>query len=291
MLTRLTISNYALIDELTVLFEPGLNIITGETGAGKSVLLGALSLILGARAEASAIRNTASKTVIEGAFALDGLPLRDFFTQYDLDYDPVTLLRREITPSGKSRAFINDTPVNLVQLRELTLRLVDIHSQHQNLELGNQQFQLQVVDVVAQNAPYLQTYRALYQENKRMKDQLITLREKAAREKADLDYHEFQYNQLSDARLVTGEQQALEAERQVLSHAGEIRGALEQVGNLLDGDHYPVLSHLKEALHRLEKIRDFLKQAGEFHLRLESAYIELQDIAHEAGYQIGRAHV
>jgi DNA repair protein RecN (Recombination protein N) len=149
MLVRLTISNFALIDELTVNFEQGLNIITGETGAGKSIILGALSLILGARADTASIRDVSKKCVVEGAFRLDSLSLESFFTENDLDFDKTTILRREITPSGKTRSFINDTPVNLQQLRELTLRLVDIHSQHQNLELNNQMFQLQVVDVVS----------------------------------------------------------------------------------------------------------------------------------------------
>jgi DNA repair protein RecN (Recombination protein N) len=287
MLTRLTINNFALIDELTVHFEPGLNIITGETGAGKSILLGALALILGARADTSSLREPLRKTVVEGAFALEDLPLRDFFRENDLDYDPVTILRREITPSGKSRAFINDTPVNLQQLRELSLRLVDIHSQHQNLELSNQQFQLQVVDVAAGTAGLLTEYRREFGKNQQLRQQLKTLREHAVRARADLDYHEFQFRQLEEARLVAGEQDELEGERQKLEHAGEIRESLAYAGDLLDGDHHPVLVQLKEALHRLERIRNYLKEAGEFHQRMESVYIELQDLAHEITYLAG----
>lgn len=287
MLTRLTINNFALIDELTVHFEPGLNIITGETGAGKSILLGALALILGARADTSSIRDASKKTVVEGAFALEDLPLRDFFSENDLDYDPVTILRREITPSGKSRAFINDTPVNLQQLRALTLRLVDIHSQHQNLELGNQQFQLQVVDVAAGTAGLLMEYRREFLKNQQLRQQLKALRDSAARARAELDYHEFQFSQLEEARLIAGEQEVLEGERQKLGHAGEIRDALAYAGDLLDGEHYPVLGQLKEALHRLDRIRNYLKEAGEFHQRIESVYIELQDLAHEISYLAG----
>lgn len=287
MLTRLTINNFALIDELTVHFEPGLNIITGETGAGKSILLGALALILGARADTSSIRDASKKTVVEGAFALEDLPLRDFFSENDLDYDPVTILRREITPSGKSRAFINDTPVNLQQLRALTLRLVDIHSQHQNLELGNQQFQLQVVDVAAGTAGLLMEYRREFLKNQQLRQQLKALRDSAARARAELDYHEFQFSQLEEARLIAGEQEVLEGERQKLGHAGEIRDALAYAGDLLDGEHYPVLGQLKETLHRLDRIRNYLKEAGEFHQRIESVYIELQDLAHEISYLAG----
>jgi DNA repair protein RecN (Recombination protein N) len=284
MLSRLTISNYTLIDELTVNFEPGFNIITGETGAGKSIILGALSLILGARADTSAIRNTEKKCVIEGAFRLNGLQLESFFTENDLDFDNNTILRREITPSGKTRAFINDTPVNLQQIRDMALRLVDIHSQHQNLELNDHQFQIQIVDLVAKNKNLLQDYLLCFNRYNILGGQLKSLREHAAKISADLDYYEFQYNQLHEAGLQSGEQQELEEERQKLSHAEEIKSALVQVNNLLDGEHLPVLQQLKEALGRLDKITPFLKESFEFHQRIESAYIELQDLAHETGY-------
>ena len=284
MLSRLTISNYTLIDELTVNFEPGFNIITGETGAGKSIILGALSLILGARADTSAIRNTQEKCVIEGAFRLNGLQLESFFTENDLDFDNNTILRREISPAGKTRAFINDTPVNLQQIRDMALRLVDIHSQHQNLELNNHQFQIQIVDMVAKNKDLLQNYLLCFNTYNTLAGQLKALREHAAKARADLDYYEFQYNQLLEAGLQSGEQQELEGERQKLSHAEEIKGALVQVNNLLDGEHLPVLQQLKEALGRLLKITPYLKESTEFHQRMESVYIELQDLAHETGY-------
>ena len=281
MLSRLTISNYALIDELTVGFESGLNIITGETGAGKSIILGALSLILGARADTGSLRHPDRKCIVEGAFKVEGLRLETFFTENDLDYDTVTILRREILPSGKSRAFINDTPVNLALLRELSLRLIDIHSQHQNLELTGQKFQLQLVDLVAGSEPLLNGYRALYDETTTLARKLDEVQEAARTARTELDYHEFQYNQLEEAQLKAGEQEELEEERERLLHAGEIKEGLSQVSDLLDGDHFPVLQQVKESVRNLDKIRGFLKEAGELHGRLESAYLELKDIAGE----------
>ena len=284
MLSRLTISNYALIDELTVGFESGLNIITGETGAGKSIILGALSLILGARADTGSLRHPDRKCIVEGAFKVDGLRLESFFTENDLDYDTVTIVRREILPSGKSRAFINDTPVNLPLLRELSLRLIDIHSQHQNLELSGQKFQLQLVDLVAGSEPQLNGYRALYDETTTLARKLEEVREAARTARAELDYHEFQYNQLEEARLKAGEQEELEEERERLLHAGEIKEGFSQVADLLDGDHFPVLQQLKESVRNLDKIRGFLKEAAELHGRLESTYLELKDIAAEVSH-------
>lgn len=281
MLTRLFISNYALIDELAVSFEPGFNIVTGETGAGKSIILGALSLILGARAESVSIRIPEKKCVVEGTFAVDGYGLESLFAANDLDFDNVTILRREILPSGKSRAFVNDTPVNLPFLRELTLRLVDIHSQHQNLELGNHLFQLNIVDAVAQTAPILRDYKSVFEGYNQSLAALRDIREKALKAKADLDYYAFQHSQLADAHLTEGEQSTLEEEREMLTHAEEIKGALVYVSDLLDGEQFPALSQLKDALHRMEKIRHFLKEAEEIRERLDSIYIELQDIASE----------
>lgn len=281
MLSRLTISNYALIDELNVHFDQGFNIITGETGAGKSIILGALSLILGARAEAGSHRDPSRKCIVEGAFRMDGLQMESFFAENDLDYENTAILRREILASGKSRAFINDTPVNLQQLRELTLRLVDIHSQHQNLELGSQKFQLQIVDMVAGNQAILAEYRQIYSETASLKARLEELREKAGRSKAELDYHQFQFTQLEEARLSEGEQEELEEEREKLLHAGEIKSTLVQVSALLDGDHFPVLPQVKDALRAFDRIRNYIREAGEFHDRLDSIYLELQDIAHE----------
>ncbi len=281
MLTRLTISNYALIDELTVEFGQGFNIMTGETGAGKSIILGALSLILGARADISGIRNSEKKCVVEGAFRVEGYGLEPFFKGNDLDYDHITILRREISPSGKSRAFINDTPVNLQLLRELTLRLIDIHSQYQNLELGSQQFQLLIVDVVAQNHELLREYHHLFDEFGADTARFKTLRDKAGKARAELDYFQFQFNQLDDAHLQAGEQSELEEEREKLTHSEEIKSALLHVNFLLDGDHFPVIQQLKEALNRLDKIKHFLKDAVGLSDRLQTVLIELQDFARE----------
>lgn len=282
MLTRLTISNYALIDELSVSFEPGLNIITGETGAGKSVILGALSLILGGRADYSLLRNPDRKCIVECGFSLEGTGWEEFFTQNDLDFDPLTLLRREISSSGKSRAFINDTPVTLQQLHELSVRLIDIHSQHQNLELGTRVFQLQLVDNVAGNKHLSDQFREAFRAHQEIGQRLADLKTRAARSKSDLDYLQFQFNQLAEARLQAGEQTELEEERNALSHAEEIKGAFDRVSELLLGDHYPVIPRIREAVSRLEKIAGYLREASGLAERLRSAEIELKDLAYES---------
>ena len=283
MLTRLVISNYALIDELDVSFEPGFNIVTGETGAGKSILLGALSLILGARADSSSLRNAERKCIVEGYFDISCRGLEPFFSEYDLDYEPVSILRREITSAGKSRAFINDTPVTLSLLRDLSLRLIDIHSQHQNLELGTRQFQLRVVDAVACSGEALKTYQNFFSEYNEASRRLAELKEKAAKSRADLDYFTFQFTQLDEARLQPGELELLEEEQNRLIHAEEIKGALLWVADLLSGEHFPIVPRLKEAAGRVEKIVPFLKAAEELQQRLHSAWIELNDLAQEAG--------
>ena len=291
MLTRLVISNYALIDELTVSFGTGLNIVTGETGAGKSILLGALSLILGARYENGTLRDPSRKCITEGYFDISGRGLEPFFAENDLDYEAVSILRREITPSGKSRAFINDTPVNLQVLRDLSLLLVDIHSQHQNLELNTRQFQLRVVDAVARSEEALNKYQESFRAFREASDALTALKEKAARSRADLDYFTFQFGQLDDARLQSGEQEALEEEQMTLTHAGEIRGALLWAEELLTGEHFPVVPRLKEAAQKLEKIVPFLKESGELHQRLVSACIELNDLAYETAQLAGKTDI
>lgn len=282
MLTRLTISNYALIDELSVSFEPGLNIITGETGAGKSVILGALSLILGGRADYSLLRNPDRKCIVECGFRLEGPGWEEFFTQNDLDFDPLTILRREISSSGKSRAFINDTPVTLQQLHELSVRLIDIHSQHQNLELGTRVFQLQLVDNVAGNKHLSDQFREAFRAHQEIGQRLAELKTRAARSRSDLDYLQFQFNQLAEARLQAGEQTELEEERNALSHAEEIKGAFDRVSELLQGDHYPVIPRIREAVSRLEKIAGYLREASGLAERLRSAEIELKDLAYES---------
>jgi DNA repair protein RecN (Recombination protein N) len=288
MLTRLTIYNYALIDELTVDFHPGLNMITGETGTGKSIILGAFSLILGARAELNGIRSRENKCVVEGSFQVGGYGLESFFEQNDLDYDNQVILRREMTPSGKSRAFINDTPVTLPLLRELTLRLVDIHSQYQNLELGSSRFQMQVVDAASGNQVMLKKFTHLYEEYRADEAKLRLLRETAAQAGTDLDYFDFQYRQLEDARLQPGEQPELEQERDILAHAGEIKNSLLAVTEILSGEHFPVIRQLRDIAGRFEKMKPYLKEAAAYSERINSVLIDIQDIAREAGQLAGK---
>jgi len=281
MLHRLSISNYALIDDLSVTFERGLNIVTGETGAGKSVILGALSLILGIRADYSVLRNPEKKCIIEAGFRIGQSGMESFFSENDLDYDPDTIIRREISANGKSRVFINDTPVTLQQLRVLVLRLIDIHSQHQNLELGTQQFQLRVIDTVARNQNLLKEYRESLRTWQSLEEDLSSLKTRASKSRNDLDYYRYQFNQLEEARLQPGEQILLEEERNTLVHAEEIKSALDWSDDLLRGEHFPVVPRIKEAVTRMDKISGYLKEAGEIRDRLNSTLIELSDLAHE----------
>lgn len=282
MLQSLYIKNYALIDRLSIDFNSGFNIITGETGAGKSILLGALGLILGQRADLSVLRDKSKKCTVEGSFEVKNYQLTDFFAENELDYDDQTILRREITPSGKSRAFINDTPVNLKTIRELALRLIDIHSQHQNLELGNRQFQLNLVDLVAQNQSVLKSYQQAFRVYTQTHNEYTELLEKAEQAKKDLDYYQFQFNQLDEAKLKPEEQEELEAEQNRLEHAEDIKLTFGQLADDLEGDEAGLLTRIKEHVNRLSKMADYFDQAGELNQRLESCYIELQDLAGES---------
>ena len=282
MLASLSISNYALINNLRVDFHKNLNTVTGETGAGKSIILGALGLILGNRADLSVLKNSDEKCIVEGVFEIRDYNLNWFFIENDLDFDETSILRREITPSGKSRAFINDTPVNLKILRELGLQLIDIHSQHQNLELSNQKFQLDLVDVVAGSSGILDRYKNLYQSFKKAEKELALLIEKAENEKADLDYFEFQFSQLEEANLQENEQEELERELEILTHAEEIKTAYSSVVNDLDNEQLSVVRNIKSGKKSLEKISEFSKDAAELEQRLESVMFELRDIVDEA---------
>jgi len=284
MLTRLSISNYALIDKLSVEFHKNLNTITGETGAGKSIILGALGLILGNRADLLVLKDNSKKCIVEGVFEVANYNLNSFFEEFDLDYDATTILRREITPAGKSRAFVNDTPVNLKTLRKLGLQLIDIHSQHQNLELSNQKFQLELVDTIAKTEKVVESYRqnlSVFLSLKKSLDELISKSEKA---KADLDYFQFQYKQLEDANLEEGEQTNLEAELQKLSHAEEIKSALTEAVNLLDDEQLSVIQNLKGSQKSIENIQNYIAEVPELARRLQSSFIELQDIVDEINY-------
>ena len=282
MLQFLTIENYALIDHLE--FRPGqaLTVITGETGAGKSIIMGALGLILGQRADAKAVRSGASKCVIEAQFDIAAYALEDLFAQNDLEYDAhATIIRREIYATGKSRAFVNDTPVQLPLLRELGSHLIDIHSQHQNLLLGQDAFQLSVVDALAHNQAEYADYRAAYDQLKTQDSKLKALKAQAERDAQEADYIRFQFSQLDDANLVEGEQEELEAEQELLSHAEDIKSCLCQMHEGLDGEGDAVVQMLKSVSQRAHELSRIYPDIAEIAQRLESDYIDLKDIADE----------
>jgi DNA repair protein RecN (Recombination protein N) len=278
MLVKLSVHNYALIRELDIGLDNGLTIITGETGAGKSILLGALSLILGARADTNVLLDKSAKCVVEGTFRIEGYDLNDFFSANELDFDTMTLLRREINPAGKSRAFINDTPVTINILKELGDRLIDIHSQHQTLMLNDNSFQLNVIDSFAGNATLRNDYRIVYNNYRKLKKDFNEIKEKAEQNKADLEYFRFQLNQLEEANLVSGEQEELEKEQEILEHSGEIKLALETASAILSSEEKSVVNLLKELKITLGKIKAFLPEAESFYKRIESSFIELNDL-------------
>lgn len=282
MLKTLSIKNYALIDSLNIDFSGDLNILTGETGAGKSILLGAIGLIIGQRADSSVLRDKSEKCTSEGTFEIQKYGLQAFFTENELDYDDVTILRREITPQGKSRAFINDTPVNVKVLHDLGMKLIDIHSQHQNLELNEKYYQLRLVDLVAGNAETLKNYSSEFKKYQELQDKLSRTLDLAEQSKKDLDYFEFQFKQLSEAKLVENEQEELEILLEKLTHAEEIKSVFGQVYQSLSEDERSVLAQMKENLNSIGKLRLVLPEAEQLFTRLESVYIELKDIASES---------
>jgi DNA repair protein RecN (Recombination protein N) len=281
MLKTLSISNYALIDKTDIEFGPGFSVITGETGAGKSIMLGALGLILGQRSDVSVIRNKEKKCVIEGHFDVSGYDLLSLFKEEDVDYDNEMVIRREILPGGKSRAFVNDTPVNLNFLKLLSDRLIDIHSQHQNLLLGDNHFQLDVVDAVAGNSVLLKDYQESYHHYKGLVREKTVLQELNQKQQSDQDYWTFQLKQLEEASLVAGQQNDLEQELEQLSHVEEIKAALALATHSLSETEQPVVQELYHVLGELRKIAPFLVGGQELVSRLESTYIELKDIADE----------
>lgn len=282
MLKSLFIQNFVLIDNLDIRFDEGFSVITGETGAGKSIILGALSLVLGQRADAKSIKNGADKCVIEAVFDISKYLLEPFFVENDLDYDAEScILRRELFSSGKSRAFVNDTPVSLSIMKELGNRLIDIHSQHQNLLLGDNRFQLKVVDVMAENEILLTRYHKEFIHYQSLKSELKKLKEKAIQTKQEEDYIRFQLKQLSEARLVSGEQDELEQEQEMLLHAEEIKGSLYKITELLNGDEMGGLQLMKEALSTSDSLEKYFSKAKEISERLRSAYIDLNDLASE----------
>ena len=285
MLSRLHITNYALIDDVDVTFGPGMNVITGETGAGKSIMLGALSLILGARADSRAVSHKESKSVIEATFkAADVAGARRFCEANDIDWDDAEcILRREITPTGRSRAFINDTPVTVGQLRELAMMLVDIHSQHQNLLLADPAFQLDVIDSMAGNAERLVEYSRGYKVLRDAMRKLRTLREALRQGREDEEFTRYQYEQLDALKLVKGEQAELEQRRDVLAHAQELSGAISGALADLDTDDGSVTSRMSAAIRCLYNAVDRLPGGDELVGRLESVKIEVEDIVETIG--------
>jgi DNA repair protein RecN (Recombination protein N) len=281
MLVKLFVQNYALIKELDIELESGLTIITGETGAGKSILLGALSLILGTRADTTVLLDKGEKCIVEGTFRIEDYDLKEIFIANELDYEAVTTLRREINPAGKSRAFINDTPVTVNILKELGEKLIDIHSQHQTLMLRDNSFQLNVIDSFAGIFKLKEEYLTAYANYRKLKIELGSVKEKADKNKADLEYFQFQLKQLDDARLKQGEQEDLEKEQELLGHAEEIKATLTVASNLFSAEGISILSMLREARLNLGKIKTFLPDGESFHSRTESSLIELDDLAGE----------
>jgi DNA repair protein RecN (Recombination protein N) len=285
MLKNLLIQNYALIDHLEIEFYPGLNIITGETGAGKSILLGALGLILGNRADANVLKDKSKGCVVEGVFNVSSYNLEDFFTANDLDYLDNTIIRRIINSAGKTRAFVNELPVTLNILKDLVSQIIDIHSQHQNLLLANSNFQLSVLDSFASNSLRVLEYNELFRKYRALVAELDDLKEKSEKAKADFDYLQFQLNQLDEAKLVVGEDLELEALQQQLMHSEEIKTSLKNAATFLNADEQSVLIWLKDTEALLSKISNFFQPGQGLADRVEACRIELKDIAHEVDFQ------
>jgi DNA repair protein RecN (Recombination protein N) len=286
MLKSLFIQNYVLIDSLDIRFTESFSVITGETGAGKSIILGALSLVLGQRADVKSIKSGEEKCVIEATFDISSYHLESFFRENELEYEPnVCTLRRELFASGKTRMFVNDSPASLNIVKELGNRLIDIHSQHQNLLLADAKFQLRVVDVMAQNETQLLQYRKEYTRYQSVKKEWKELTEKASRSKQDEDYIRFQLQQLEEAKLTEGEQEDLEQEQKAIVNTEEIKSALYKITNWLDGEEKGVVSYLKEAVSVAETLERYYPGAKEIIERLRTAYIDLKDLASETDAQ------
>ena len=286
MLKHLYIKNFALIDELDIELRQGFSVITGETGAGKSIILAAIALLLGQRADPKAIKLGTDKCIIEAHFDISNYGIDDFFTENDIENEPNDcIIRRELTASGKSRAFINDTPVQLAMLKELGERLVDVHSQHQNLLLNKQDFQLSVVDIIAEDSCQLAKYQQIYRQYQQVKRELETLKESIERNRQNADFLQFQYDELSQASLVDGEQEELEQKNDTMSHSEEIKSALYDADNYMSAEQTGIVGAIRSALSSLKRIEKVYPVAEELVERLDSSYIELKDIAEEiSGY-------
>lgn len=281
MLTELTIKNYALIDQLHVNFNTGLTIITGETGAGKSILLGGLLLILGKRADLSDVKDNSKKCVIEATFDIANYSLKPVFNKENLDYEALTIIRREILPSGKSRAFVNDSPVNLDSLQILGERLIDIHSQHQTLKLTNDNFQFQVIDALANNSNHLSNYSKLLAEYRSLNIELDSLKAKKTSALKELDYHTFLLKELEDAQLIEGEQETLESEYETLNNVEDIKERLTLAHQMMINDEVGIISNLSEIKNQFSRLSGYSNQYQNLFQRIESSLIELNDVFSE----------
>ncbi|MGJ1419419.1 DNA repair protein RecN [Sphingobacterium spiritivorum] len=281
MLSRLYIRNYALIDTLDISFDKGLNIITGETGAGKSIIMGALSLILGSRIEGKYFFNQDQKCIIEGYFNIGAYHLQSFFDEHDMDYETETIIRREISVDGKSRAFINDSPVNLAILKSLGEQLIDVHSQHATLQINTEAFQLLVIDSIAGNAELKIAFEKTFKEYRSTKKKLEELKGAIKNANAELDYHQFLFDELEQANLQDGEQTRLEEEQQQLENAEEIKRGLLSAVNYLTEQEANAVSLIKDALGQLQHIEKYMPASEDLFTRLQSTHIELKDIVNE----------
>lgn len=282
MLEQLHITNYALIERLDISFDEGFSVITGETGAGKSIILGAMGLLLGQRADTKYIKQGASKCCVEGIFATDNPDLRAFFEENDIDFDgKECIVRREITAAGKSRAFVNDTPVSLAKLKEVSSFLIDIHSQHQNLLVGHETFLLGILDMIAGNASMTDDFRLKFDRWRKAGRELDLLYEQAKQDQSETDYLQFQLKQLEEADLQEGEQEELEQEADTLSHAEEIKSALYQVSSAISSDGQDMTGQLRQSGQQLRSISGIYPLAESLAERLESVRIELEDISQE----------
>ncbi|MBQ8770606.1 MAG: DNA repair protein RecN [Bacteroides sp.] len=283
MLQSIHIQNYALIESLDIDFHSGFSVITGETGAGKSIILGAIGLLVGQRADIKAIRTGATKCIVEAKFNISSYHLEEFFEEHDLEYeDGECILRRELLASGKSRAFINDTPASLAQMKAIGEKLIDVHSQHQNLLLNHEDFQMSVLDILAHDETELEEYKSLYKEYKQTSRELAALIEQAEKSRQDEDYIRYQVEQLETANLQDGEQEELEQEAEILSHAEDIKASLYKIDQLMESDEMNLLAVTKECMQTLQSIARVYAPAEEWVNRLDSCYIELKDLAQEA---------
>lgn len=289
MLKQLYIKNFTLIDELNIQFHQGFSVITGETGAGKSIILGAIALLLGQRADTKSIKQGRDKCVVEAHFDLSRYDMREFFLQNDIDYDDTDcIIRREINSNGKSRGFINDQPAAIGLMRELGEHLIDIHSQHQNLLLNKEDFQLNIVDILAKDDDIRQAYRQSYEAYKAAVAQLEALKEEIQKNLQNEDFLRFQTKELEEANLIAGEQEELETLTQMLNHAEEIKSSLYNTSNILIQDDGGVVNSLKEACANLHNIEEVFPEIKELSQRLEACFIELKDISHDVDRQVDK---